>query len=177
MESKAINITNSTWEKISDKLVGKVETAINRFRKYVSSIDKKKLEHIDFVSKIAASALFAITHLVPVSISAGVGLIVGSFSGDQIDRIKKNSVKLVTSLPTSVQVLAATISIMFTPIVFPILAGLTAGFEIGGKISPFLLAKGIDSVYSKNAKKAKNALEEKKNNIQYEASLMLTAKG
>ena len=48
--------------------------------------------------------------------------------------------------------LAVVIAYTYAPILFPVASGLCVGFEIGYRVSPYILAKGMDNIVGSEGK-------------------------
>lgn len=141
------NLTGSRWEGFVDNVMAGIEEKVERFEQYAASDDGKyRIEQVQLIATVASAIILGFTAPMTVAITAGIGIIISSFSGDQLENIKDAFSRISENLPASVKALAIVITYTYTPILFPIASGLILGFEVGSKVSPHVLAKGMDEV-------------------------------
>lgn len=145
----AVNQTNSRWEQIVDNVMTGIDTKVGRFEAYVKSPEGRyTIEKVQVIATYAAALILALYSPFTVVAAIGVGVVVKAFSPEQLDNVQKAISRIGAVLPLSVKALATVFALTYTPIAFPILGGLCAGFELGSRVSPYLLVNGIESASS-----------------------------
>jgi hypothetical protein len=143
----ALNQTGSRWEAFVDDVMAGIEEKVGRFEQYATSEDGQyRIAQVQLIATFAAAIILGIAAPFTVAASAGAGVVVSAFSGDQLENVKDTFSRISENLPTSVKALAVVIAFTYAPILFPLASGLSLGFEIGSRISPSLLAKSMDDV-------------------------------
>jgi len=143
--SIAVNQTGSKWEAYVDHFMKGVEDKISDFENYTQSPSGKLyITYLDSISKYASAIILGIASPVTVTTFAVVGTVIRSFSAEQVENVLDKAKRISDTLPTSVKALAVVIAMTYARILFPIVAGLYLGLEIGSRISPHTLNKMAD---------------------------------
>jgi len=141
----AVNQTGSAWEKYVDTFATYFEGKAESLDSYVKSDDgKKMMDTASTAAKFAIALLFCLEAPVAVVIGSGIGFVVQVFSPEQVTDMGKSIRSIWDNTPVHLRALGGAVALLYTPIVFPLAAGMLAGAEIGSRVSPHLkVAKEI----------------------------------
>lgn len=128
---KNLNTTGSRWEGYVDDVMTKLERYSTDFSKYAKSEEGKKLiAQVQIISTLASAAILAFASPLVVGISTLAGVVVKTFSPEQVKNISDSLGDISSNLPGGVKMLAAVIAVTYAPILFPTTAGLYFGLTL-----------------------------------------------
>lgn len=140
-----VAVTNSRWEKYVDNFMLGVEEKVGRFEAYAKSdAGQYRIGQVQMIAIFAAALILGSVAPVVVGCATVAGITVRVFSAEQLKRVQDALSDISAHLPFGVKALTVVLAMTYTPVVFPIIAGLGLGFEIGAKVSPQSLASKLD---------------------------------